>query len=347
MNTQLQDVDLKQFNSTPQNIPTGITQYFLPPALTFAESLRYWKTQQPVTIDVLRVEHQMLYQPVLFAQAQIHVARPKLNISHQQRYAFEVADLPVSGAVQWDKWRTSPYDPAKILAKPYFSALYLQPSEAMTNMQLLKSLRSPFLEYVHGLGRVRVPTLPNLKMIGKPGEPMDHFKNRALQYASYQRDSELNQLHRSYRDKIDNIESEYHRVSSKIEAEHADEDDSSLLGWGETLMHFLRGEWMHGMFDFLSTTKDSNQPDPAEIMKTAEAEESQAEIERVYEQYYEEADLINDKWASLTTNFEDAVIVPSRDEVIIESFGLGWQPHYYTQINNERLLLPAQIARTR
>ena len=333
------NMDVQQFSTTPRTIPSGITQYFLPPLETFNQRLREWMEQQPGALNVADVDHQMLYRPTILAQAQVHYARPEQHFNYQHVYSFQVDDLPLSGMVNWATWRAQPIDPTMILAKPYGPALYIQPQDTMIDVERLKSLQAPFFEHVHSAARIEVPALPDLGLIGYPGEAPEQFQARALEHAGQQRDAELEALHRRYSQKLGHIESGHLRVVDSLEGE--DDQGFSMFRWMETFYSFFRGNMIESLLEFLETKGRDDDTGAADVVLSAEVAETQAEVDHLYERYHFEADEINQKWANLTAGYTQEVLVPTRDEIIPELFGLAWRPYFYTQINNQPLVLPA------
>jgi hypothetical protein len=50
---------------------------------------------------------------------------------------------------------------------------------------------------------------------------------------------------------------------------------------------------------------------------------------------------VNDRWGDLAGQSQDISLTPARKDVLIDAFGVAWQPFYVVQVGEEVLELPA------
>jgi hypothetical protein len=71
-----------------------------------------------------------------------------------------------------------------------------------------------------------------------------------------------------------------------------------------------------------------------------EVDQKIAKAEQEFEAALKE---INERWAKVAQQVEEHLVTPFKKDILVDLFGIGWVPFWYTTINGQPLVLPAYI----
>ncbi|MFP4323387.1 MAG: hypothetical protein ACLFTK_13115 [Anaerolineales bacterium] len=321
----------------------SITQYYLPPTLSLAESVERWehRTGQGGTYQANKFR--LVYQPVLLAQAQTHYTNADIGLDQAVTHTFQVIDLLPDAVVQWEQWRTPPVDTSALDSAPRVTAEgHMNPPPAMTNPAQYARLQQDFIWHIHNISRATVPTMPGLGLVGHPGEPREVFRERAFKWAHKQRADEIRTAHRKFTALLKDMAAQHQDVLQYLKAEREDGmlQGESLYHAGEIGLHFIRGEILEAVFDILQL-EASSQDHPVEDVQQAENEQLAARLKALQEEYEGAVAQINERWAERTAHIGQTTLAVPRERIYLEAFGLGWRPVYQGVMNGQAVALLA------
>ncbi|MBZ0289155.1 MAG: hypothetical protein K8I30_16160, partial [Anaerolineae bacterium] len=65
------------------------------------------------------------------------------------------------------------------------------------------------------------------------------------------------------------------------------------------------------------------------------------EMQRLEGEFEAQLKQVNEKWARAAADVQSYPITPFKKDIHVELFGIGWLPHWYIEINQQPLLIPA------
>ncbi len=321
----------------------SITHYYLPKGRSLTESVEAWEHATGQGGTYRAKQFNLVYQPVLLAQAQAHYLDPNRGLDMVRVHCFQVVDLVPDAVVPWEIWRTPPLDPTSLHSAPHISAAGHMPAPpALTNPDEHARLSEAFVRHVHAQARLKVPSLPDLGMVGFPGESEAQFRDRAFAWAHEQRAAEIEAAHRKYAALLQDLYAQHENVVQHIEAKRQEttQEHQQLYKAGEAGLHFVQGDWFESLFDVLQMD-EQDQDMPTQEVRKQEHEQLRARVDGLQAEYEDAVRQINDTWAARTASIVPTTLPVPRERIYVDCFGVGWRPVYQGTLNGQAVALLA------
>ncbi|MCB8943557.1 MAG: ATP-binding protein [Ardenticatenaceae bacterium] len=293
-------------------VPRGISEYFLPVNRPFADEVA-----------------EVIYYPVLLAQAEVRFSHRKYELDVVRRQAAVVLEVAEGERVAWDDYALASFDGALVVEDGGVNGRFQPLPPALENGQLLRSLKSDFEEWVYRTAEVRVKANETLKVYAAPDVSEADFRQKCVAAARPLAQTEIEKLEAQF----DKREAAIQQKLTKEERELAqDKEELSLRKREGTLTH---AETFFSLFSrrrrSLSTSMNKRRMTQRAKADVEESEdvirELQAEMERL-EAEEETAKLeLQRKWVAIVDEVGEVVVKPFKKDVQTAVFGIAWFPY--------------------
>lgn len=324
-------------------VKSEIREYFLPVTMTAQQAVAAFadKTGQrmnpPSSMNVI-------YKPVLFAQASVRYQQKSAQIYTARQYAFHIENLRQSGLVHWEEWQAPVVDSREVTSQPAQQALFDNLPIALNDPKRLSALEKEVIDFLYNTARLVIPFHSDFKIYGDPDRDMSEFQSRVTQIAREKRDDEVDKLTSKYAGLMDKLEDKLVRKQRELEAEQVEIKDrkrEQLYTTGEAILSIFQGRTNYTL-SRMSRTQRYRRQTEADLQESREVigsiEREIIELEEEYEQKLRE---VNDKWAKIATTVDEHTLTPYKKDIAVDMYGVGWIPHYYVATGGVPIFVPA------
>lgn len=316
---------------SPPAIPSRMTQFYLPNDITASAGLRSI-SQDPEGVNVLG----LVYKPGVLTQAVVRYLDRKTNLDETRTMTALVGELDRQGFVRWEEWLSEPLDSALLENAAAPDAYFIPLEGALEDAQLIRALKSDFVDYVYHDAGLKLMANEALDLIARPGMPSEEFMEECEEAASKAIQEEIEELRDKYEQKVDRIRD---RISKEERELAEDESELSSRKMEELATH---AENVLGLFSGSRSRRRVSTSLTKRRMTTrakADVEESLDTIEELRDELLElERDLageieeIEERWEDVARQTQETVITPYKKNIRIELFGIAWIPHWRVQV---------------
>ena len=324
-------------------IPSSIAQIFLPEVIPMRTAIANWERQFGFQAQAFG-GGTLIYKPFLLAQASIRYQDRKTGVNTVRQIAYHVPDVPKVGLIRWEQFQANAVDPATISQQPFSQAIYADLPPALADERRLKELSGEVTDQIYHGASLTVLYSPTLKVYSDPDANRRDFRVMLQSLAREQRDAEVDKVASKYEALLDKLEEKLRKEVRELEedqAELADRRREQLFTAGEAALSLFRGRTTYTLSRYSRTQRYSRQT-KADVY---ESEQEIAAIEDQMDQITREMEAalqaVNEKWTRAAAEAEEHKIAPFKKNIYLELFGVGWLPFWYTVLNNQPVLLPA------
>jgi hypothetical protein len=320
------------FSPNPPPLSGSVAQYYLP--------VRVHAHQAGLNVQAT----QMVYQPVLVAQAVVRYQDRKASVYTARIFTYHVPDLQQAGLVHWEDYLTDPVDARTIQSEPVAQAVYGDLPPGLTDSSRLTTLKRELVDMLYNTALLTIPFNPDLKIYGSPDEEFSGYQASVQQAAREKRDAEMDKLTQKFADQMDRLEDKLRRKEIELRAEKKEIKDrqrEQLYTTGEALLSLWKGRTNYTLSRMSRANRYRSQTkeDMRESYDAIETiEQDMAELEQEYQAQLQR---VNEKWAAIAAKTEEHVISPYKKDIQLELFGIGWRPAWYSQVNGQMVLVDA------
>ena len=170
---------------------------------------------------------------------------------------------------------------------------------------------------------------------------------RCQEEARGQRDAELKKARARMEQRIARVQEKLRREKRELAGDQEELDArkrEEMLGLGESALNLLTGRRSSSMLSRASRKRTLTTKAKADVEESldviADLEEQLGALE---EEWAEEADDINARWADTLEEIEEVEVTPRRTDVMVEFCGLAWVPVWQMTLEDGRRIdLPAR-----
>jgi len=333
-----------ELSATPPALPPEVPQVFLPPTVTFEWALRGYEEQAGQS--VLAKERRLVYVPHLLALGTVRMLDRKRDVDHQESVARLVQPGEGPMGVDWDEGRAVVGEDDLSL-KPMGEGVYAPLVSTLTRPRDLKRLEKDFADYLYHNMSATIWHNPALKLYGAVGESRRDFHVRCQEEARGQRDAELKKARAGMEQRIARVQEKLRREKRELAGDQEDLDArkrEEMLGLGESALNLFTGRRSSSMLSRASRKRTLTRKAKADVEESldsiADLEEQLGALE---EEWAEEAEEINARWADTLEEIEEVEVTPRRTDVMVEFCGLAWVPAWQVALEDGRRIdLPAR-----
>jgi hypothetical protein len=325
-------------------VPSSIQEYFLAHRLSGDQAISEWQRRTNFAMNGAG-SMVLAYQPVLLAQAAVRYSDRKANIFTARYYTYKIPDVERSGIIHWEDHVTySPVDPRQLLTEAPQAAIYGALPTGLTDPRRVTALQREMIDMLYNTARLHIPHNPTLKLYANPDVDESEFFAQAAQVAREGRDAEIDKVTAQFEKEMDRLDDRRTKMTRSLSArrkELADRRREQTFTQGEALLSILRGRTTYTLSRTSRARRwtrqtEENLQEDKQLLRDLDQQMDQLE-----QRFEEQLRLVNEKWAKIAHDIQDYVITPFKKDIHVELFGVGWLPHWYVNLNNQPLLLPA------
>ena len=331
------------FTSSHPAVPSAVMEYFLPARMNSQQAIAEW--QQRTNFSAQAVNGATLaYRPVLLAQTAVRYQDRKANIFTARYYAYRIPDIARAGLVHWEDYLSDPLDPKTLLKDTQGAAIYADLAPGLSDAKRMSALQKELVDMLYNTARLRLLHNPLLKLYSNPDVADSEFYAQAAQIAREQRDAEIDKVTTQFEKQIDTLEDRMTRKERELHAERkelADRRREQAFTTGEAFLSLLRGRTTYTLSRTSRARRYTRQTEEDLVESEQVLRDLSGEMDALEQRFEQELAAVNDKWAKIANDIQEYLVTPYKKDIQVELFGVGWLPHWYTNINNQALLLPA------
>ena len=347
-------------SQTRPAVPSGLAEYFLPNNLTISEALHAAGPSPGAdalspsggeasagqrTPGVEALPGRLIYKPGLLAQADARFLDRKNGVDEDRKFAAFVPDPDRRGVVRWENFPIAPVDSTALPASPEAGAIFGELDPLLTDLKKTAALQKDFLDFVYRTAALTVLSNPTLKLTASPGDTPVQFKQQCADAARAGRDAEAAKLGAAYRKKIDALKSKLSKEERELaedEAELKARKLEELAKHGETLLSLFGGRrGRSGISTSLSKRRMTGQAKDAVKESVQSIEDFKVQLAQLEEEMGEALEALNDEWAGVVDDVQEIRITPLKKDIVIDLFGVAWQPVWLAEAGGRTVELPA------
>ncbi|MBX3083323.1 MAG: DUF87 domain-containing protein [Anaerolineae bacterium] len=335
------------YSEKPPVLSASRAQFYLPISFTVQQAMRQW--EQRMGYEATKFGgSQLLYRPVLLAQAVVRYLDRKTGVETDQRWAFHVPNVEGAGFIRWSDYQATPIDPAQISQEPFGMAYYGTPSAGLTDSKRMTALKTELVDYVYRSAAVTVFYNSTLDVYGMANESRRDYLIRVSQLAREKRDQEIDATTKKFDAAIVKLEDRLRKEQRELDGSKQVLDElkrEDLYTTGEAVMGLLKGHTAYTLSRMSRARRYKKQAAERTSVTEQNVYDLEDQIERAQEQLADALREVNDKWAKVASTVEEVKISPLKKDIALEVFGIGWVPAWYVTINNQQVILPAYPAK--
>lgn len=315
-------------SSVPPTLPSSVPQIFLPAAETFEWALR--QHEERTGREIVVRSKRLIYQPRLLAVGTVYLEDERKGVRHQEMVARLVEPPPPPASVNWEEGEVT-LDLDDLSHEPVGEGAYLPVPAHMTRATAYKRWTRAFSEYLYRNVRLTIWHNPALKLYGKVGETRRDFRIRCEKEARERRDAEIAKAKKAMDKKMQRVQERLRREQRELAEDQAELEArkrEELLTLGESVLGFLTGRRSRVLSTASRKHRLTKQAE-ADVRESEEAiKDLEAQLKALAEEWQEEVEEINDRWAATLEEIEVVEIAPRRRDVVVDYCGLAWVPEW-------------------
>ncbi len=311
--------------STRPKVPAGIDEYFLPNQLSLAQAVEAAGISAPQDVN-----YQVVYKPVLVAQASIRFLKRNYNLDYDLKSAALVRELDRAGRVRWEDWTSDPVDLDALENAPRSGARFFDISGPFSDGSKLKELETDFKDWIYHSVTVTVRSNEELDVFAGPQISQGEFRRMCAEAAETALQEEREKVESSYDKKLDTIKDRLLREERELSEDEKELSQRKLEEAGklaENLIGLLAGR-SRRLSTSLTKRRMTSQA-KADVEESIQSiEEYKKEIEDLEKERQEELEKIDQKWQDILEETEEIPVAPYKKDILIDLFGVAWMPYY-------------------
>jgi DNA helicase HerA-like ATPase len=333
------------YNQVPPQLPSAVTQVFLPAQISLKNALSGLARDRGWSVRAADdQEGYLVYHPALVGLAKLRFPHTKSRQTHSEEVAYL---LPVEGSVGGQDWslgrvKLKSRDVDRTAERDaYFAEL---PAE-LGGVRSLSALEKEFEDYLYYNSSVALWYNPHLKLYSKMGETDKAYQRRCRKAASDARDAEAKKLKAKYERDLERLEEKLRREERELDEDKIEYDarkQEELLSGVESLVGLFGGRKSSRRLSTASRKRRMTRQAKSDIEESEEViDDLEEQIEDLREEAEGELQELDEKWSALLDDLEEEEVRPRRADVQIGLFALAWVPHWELTVSGQTLSMPA------
>lgn len=329
-----------QGSQTKPVIPTGISEYFLPVTYSLTEAFKL--ASEPMPVDAR--QEAVLYRPTLLASATVRFIDRRYAVDSEVVRDALVDSLDRRGALRWEDF---PYDGPgmdKLESQPAPQARFIAPDAPFGDLKLINTLQKDFSDWVYRTTQVVARANLALKIYAGPDISPAEFRTACSDAARQARDAEISKqatvIDRQLAVLKEKLASGERGLSQdQLEYENRrQEETGNLLELGAGLLGMGRKKSITTQISRSRLSQQAKSDVENGLVGLRQIKQQIQDLEQKREQVLRET---NAHWGNLVNQVSEIPILPKKNNLYIQVFGVAWQPFYVVQAGGEVYELPA------
>ncbi len=338
---------LAGYTQTRPAVPQSLDEFFIPRKYSLSKALEIARLDGA---DVNSLG--MIYKPGLMAQVDIRFTDRKGSFDEYRRMTSFIPDPPDRGRVPFDEFEVEAIDPKDLDPDAEPDARFGELDAIFGEARKVKSLQTGFVDHVYRTAKLALfaNNHSKIKLVSQPGETRDEFRARIEAVADKLEDDEIDAIKKKFNTKLDRLKERLRKEKVELEQDKADLKNrkmEEMVKHGETIMKvasiFMGGSRRRTSGMSSSMTKRRMTSKAAAGVEETEAQIAslQQQLEDLANEQEDEMMEIDQKWADIVDEIEEMSVSPMKKNIMVELFGVGWQPHWLVEVDGRIRELPA------
>lgn len=340
--------------STEPKLPSSVDLAYLPinvnPGAAYDQAVR-----QGVSHGNQALYH---YEASLMGQATVYYANRTYAVDTQSKLGVRLSGLQGRGLVRWEDYGTEPVDLHNIDSAPLPNATFGSLSYPVDDEKTIAELKKDFVEWVYRNAPITIYRNDVLKLNSKVGESLEEFTQRCEAASQGGSEAAIKKITDSFakkktaaENKLIKEEMKLEKLQETLKGRRLEEGATGLttaLSWIGSFNKNLKkivGGSRKSISGSLTKRRLTTTAKKAVEESEAMVERYKEELEQVEEQMKAEIAALESKHQEMQGEIRDISINPLKKDIVVEFFGLAWEPNYAYKEGERWVMIPANEAK--
>ena len=332
--------------SSPAAIPAAIPQYFLPVTRTLEDSVAAWREATGNKRAQFGHAVELVYRPALLAQAVVRYVQARAGLNTDRRFAYRVETPAPDFAPHWREHAARAVDAGAVARQaPPAARLAGEAPAGLTDPRKLAAWQEDLANYLYRTADFTLHENTRLKAFSQPGQSFEEFRAQCQAAAEHHLRDEIRAIREKYDKKLDRLEekliAEQRDLKEGEDQLRAREAESRWTGI-ENVLGLVLGYTPYRPMSTATGKDRLAKKARADLEESEEAvQRLQAQIDALKQEAQVAFQASRDKWQAIAQDIRELRVTPRRADILIELFGVGWQPHWQIDVDGALVEIPA------
>ena len=315
----------KQMSSTRPNVPAGIDEYYLPNDLSLLQAVDAAGISSPGNVD-----YQVIYKPVLLAQATIRFLKRNYNLDYDLLSTAIVREPDRQGRIRWEDWVVNPINQDSLERQARPEARFQELIAPLTDGAKLREFEADYKDWIYHEVTASVRANEELEVFAGPQVSQGDFRRMCAESAEEKLEAAKEKVNDSFDKKLDTIRDRLLREERELEEDQTEHSQRKLEEAGklaENLISLLVGR-QRSMTTSLTKRRMTSQA-KADVKESLEMiEQYKKEIEDLEKERLDALRETEENWREILEGITEIPITPYKKDILVELYGVAWFPYY-------------------
>jgi hypothetical protein len=327
-----------QTSSTRPNVPASVEEYYLPNNLSLLEAVDKAGISPPQ-----EVKRQVIYKPVLLAQATIRFLKRNYNLDYDLVTTALISDPDSQGRIRWEDRLSDPIDLDALDRQAIADSRFHELTTPLNDGTKLREFETDFQDWIYHSVTAAVRANEELKVFAGPQVSQGEFRRICAEKAEEGLEQDREKTNDSFDKKLDTIRDRLMREERELEEDQTELSQRKMEEMGthaENLLGLLAGR-RRSMTTSLTKRRMTTKA-KADVEESLDMiDQYKKEIEDLEKERLEELRDVESKWQEVLEEVTEISVTPYKKDIMVELFGVGWFPYYLYQDQGKQIELAA------
>ena len=298
------------------------------------------------------------YQATLMGQATIYYANRSYNVDTQSKFGVRLSELQGRGLVRWEDYKADPVDLHSVDSAPLPNATFSDLSYPVDDEKTIADLKKDFIEWVYRNAPLNIYRNDLLKLNSKVGESLEDFTKRCEEASQGDNQAAIKKIQEAYDKKKTAAETRLLKEEMRLEKleetlkgrrlEEGATGLSTALSWIGSFNKQLKkivGGGRKSITSSLTKRRLTSSAKKAVEESEALVERYKEELAQIEQQMAAEIDALRNQHQTMQGEIREVAINPLKKDIVVEFFGLAWEPNYAYKEGERWVMVPANEAK--
>ncbi len=286
----------------------------------------------------------LAYKPVLLGQTAVRFQDRKSGTFTIRLFTYQIPALERMGLIHWQDYVTPPLDTRAVSGEPQPQSLFADVPSGIADPKRLSALRREMVDMLYATARLNVPFNSALGLYGSPDADLNEFRALVQQTARERRDADADTVSKRYEDLLDSLYDKMQRHQTSFNSAAAELQTNKRLKTfttGEAILGLMKGQTSYTLSRMNMAEYWKQRTQGKLDMSQLQIQQINDEVQELQRKFNDDMAAVNEKWARVAVTVEEYPVQPYKKDILVELFGIGWQPHWYAESAGQPVLLPA------
>jgi len=327
-----------QTSSTRPNAPASVEEYYLPNNLSLLEAVDKAGISPPQ-----EVKHQVIYKPVLLAQAAIRFLKRNYNLDYDLVTTALISDPDRQGRIRWEDRLSGPIDLDALDRQAIPDSRFHELVAPLNDGAKLREFETDFQDWIYHSVTAAVRANEGLEVFAGPQVSQGEFRRMCAEKAEEGLELAREKVNDSFDKKLDTIRDRLMREERELEEDQTELSQRKMEEMGthaENLLGLLAGR-RRSMTTSLTKRRMTTKA-KADVEESLDMiDQYKKEIEDLEKERLAELRDAEEKWQEVLEEVTEIPVTPYKKDIMVELFGVGWFPYYSYQDQGKQIELAA------